>query len=65
MIAFSTLSGSEMNPFTYPLEAQRQALEAATEATERASSAPDANERIETVEVGETPSEVVYTENKL
>jgi polyhydroxyalkanoate synthase len=54
-----------MNPFTYPLEAQRQALEAATEATERASSAPDANERIETVEVGETPNEVVYTENKL
>ena len=54
-----------MNPFTYPLEVQRRAVEAATGATERASSAPDANERIETVEVGETPSEVVYTENKL
>ena len=54
-----------MNPFTYPLEAQRRAVEAATQATDRARSAPDANERIETVEVGETPSEVIYAENKL
>jgi polyhydroxyalkanoate synthase len=54
-----------MNPFTYPLEAQRRAVEAATQATERTSSAPDANDRIEGVEVGETPNEVVYEENKL
>ena len=54
-----------MNPFTYPLEVQRRAVEAATQATDRASATPDANERIEAVEVGETPSDVIYEENKL
>jgi polyhydroxyalkanoate synthase len=54
-----------MNPFTIGLDAGRQVAEAATEATERASATPGANARIEAVEVGETPSEVVYEENKL
>ncbi|MFB6168529.1 MAG: class III poly(R)-hydroxyalkanoic acid synthase subunit PhaC [Haloferacaceae archaeon] len=54
-----------MNPFTYPLEAQRRAVEAATQATDRAAAVPDANARVEAVEVGETPSDVIYGENKL
>jgi polyhydroxyalkanoate synthase len=54
-----------MNPFTYPLEAQRRAVKAATQATDRAAATPDANARIEAVEVGETPSEVIHAENKL
>ena len=54
-----------MNPFTLGLDAQRQAIEAATEAAERTTAAPDAGATVESVEVGETPSEVVYEENKL
>ena len=54
-----------MNPFTVVPDAGRRAVEAATEATERAADAPAAGARVEAVEVGETPNEVVYEENKL
>jgi polyhydroxyalkanoate synthase len=54
-----------MTPFTFPLDASRRLVESATEGLDRASAVPDARDRIEAVEVGETPSEVVYEENKL
>ena len=53
------------NPFTAALDWQRQSLEAMTEATEQASVAPERLETMQSVEVGETPSDVVYEENKL
>jgi len=53
------------NPLSATLDAQRQAVEALTDATERARVAPDRAATIEGVEVGQTPSEVVYEENKL
>ncbi len=54
-----------MTPFTAPLDFQRRAWEAATEAVERSTIAPERQERMAEVDVGETPSEVVYRENKL
>ncbi|WP_255198112.1 class III poly(R)-hydroxyalkanoic acid synthase subunit PhaC [Halorarius litoreus] len=53
------------NPYAFALNAQRELLEATTGAMERAEVADDRLEEMEEVEVGETPSEVVYTENKL
>jgi polyhydroxyalkanoate synthase len=54
-----------MNLFTAPFEAQRKMLESWTEAVETADAAPEGLETMASVEVGETPSEVVYEENKL
>ncbi|AUV81340.1 class III poly(R)-hydroxyalkanoic acid synthase subunit PhaC [Salinigranum rubrum] len=54
-----------MNPFTAPFEAQRKMLESWTDAVETAEAAPEGLETMASVEVGETPSEVVYEENKL
>jgi polyhydroxyalkanoate synthase len=54
-----------MNPFTFPFEAQRRAWERATEDLERVETAPESLDEMATVEVGTTPSEVVYEENKL
>jgi polyhydroxyalkanoate synthase len=53
------------NPFAATFDAQRQAWENATELLEKTSVAPDRTETFQDVEVGETPSEVVYEENKL
>jgi len=53
------------NPFTAALDWQRQSLEAMTEMTDQASVAPERIETMQSVEVGETPSDVVYEENKL
>ncbi|WP_049894236.1 class III poly(R)-hydroxyalkanoic acid synthase subunit PhaC [Salinarchaeum sp. Harcht-Bsk1] len=53
------------NPYAGFLDMQRTAWEQATEAAEKLGAAPDANESIASVDVGETPSEVVYEENKL
>ncbi|WP_440990130.1 class III poly(R)-hydroxyalkanoic acid synthase subunit PhaC [Haloarchaeobius baliensis] len=53
------------NPFAATLDMQRQAWENAAEAFEKAGVAPDRAETIQEVDVGETPSEVVYEENKL
>ncbi|WP_123536949.1 class III poly(R)-hydroxyalkanoic acid synthase subunit PhaC [Halosimplex salinum] len=53
------------NPISLALDAQRTALETMTDATESNAELPDALTTLETVEVGQTPSEVVYTENKL
>jgi polyhydroxyalkanoate synthase len=54
-----------MNPFTFPFDAQRRAWEQATEQLDRGDSAPESLDTMATVEVGTTPSEVVYEENKL
>ena len=54
-----------MNPFTAPFEAQRKMFESWTEAVETADAAPEGLERMASVEVGQTPSDVVYEENKL
>ncbi|MDG5778399.1 class III poly(R)-hydroxyalkanoic acid synthase subunit PhaC [Haloarculaceae archaeon H-GB1-1] len=53
------------NPLSATLDAQRKAFETMTEATETADDLPEAMETFESVEVGQTPSEVVYEENKL
>jgi polyhydroxyalkanoate synthase len=54
-----------MNPFTFPLDAQRDLWERAADDTEAVGAIPEGLETIAEVEVGETPSEVVYEENKL
>jgi len=53
------------NPLSAALDVQRQGIEALTEATTNAAIAEDRLETLRAIEVGETPSEVVYTENKL
>ena len=54
-----------MNPFTFPLDAQRNLWERAADDAESVGSIPDGLETMANVEVGATPSEVVYEENKL
>ncbi|WP_254839296.1 class III poly(R)-hydroxyalkanoic acid synthase subunit PhaC [Natronomonas marina] len=56
---------SSENPFFAPLNFQRELMEATTDAFEKTQAAPEQLEKLEDVEVGHTPSEVVYTENKL
>jgi polyhydroxyalkanoate synthase len=53
------------NPLSAALDAQTEAYEAAGDALERSRLLPDRLEEISTIDVGSTPSEVVYTENKL
>ena len=53
------------NPYTAALDASTDALEAAAEAFEKAEVAPEQVDRMGEVDVGETPAEVVYSENKL
>jgi polyhydroxyalkanoate synthase len=53
------------NPLSAALDAQTETIEAIAEATERASVAPERAVEMETIQVGLTPSEVVYEENKL
>ncbi|MFB6143345.1 MAG: alpha/beta fold hydrolase, partial [Halorientalis sp.] len=54
-----------MNPFTTALDVQRKGIEAMTEAVEKGSVAPERAGPLAKIDVGQTPSEVVYTENKL
>jgi len=61
----SDRSTGGFNPFTMALDTQRQSFEAAAEAVEKTTVAPEQLKQMLSVEVGETPSEVVYTENKL
>ena len=53
------------NPYTAALDASTEAWEAATEAFEKAEVAPDQADRMTEVDVGETPADVIYSENKL
>ncbi len=54
-----------LNPFALALNTQREVLESTTEAFEKSNVAEEQLDRVAEVDVGETPSEVVYTENKL
>jgi polyhydroxyalkanoate synthase len=56
---------SANNPFTLAVNMQREMLEATVGVAEKNNVALEQTERIENVEVGQTPSEVVYEENKL
>ena len=53
------------NPFAAALDAQTATLEAISETTTKATIAPERATEMETIEVGLTPSTVVYEENKL
>jgi len=55
----------EFNPFALALNTQREILESTTEAFEKSTVAEEQLETVSEIEVGGTPSEVVYTENKL
>jgi len=59
------MSSNPLNPFAAALDFQRKSLEAMTDAADSASVADERLELMESVEVGQTPSEVVYEENKL
>lgn len=54
-----------MLPVTGPLTLQRQAIEAATQSIERTAAVDEAVEVIRDVDVGSSPSEIVYRQNKL
>ncbi|PSQ19669.1 class III poly(R)-hydroxyalkanoic acid synthase subunit PhaC [Halobacteriales archaeon QS_8_69_26] len=54
-----------MTPYTTVFDLQRRAWEDAAEYVSDLAAAPDATETMAEVEVGTTPSEVVYEENKL
>jgi polyhydroxyalkanoate synthase subunit PhaC len=53
------------NPFTLGFDLYRQNWERASETIEKSVESPEQLERMAEVEVGQTPSEVVYEENKL
>ncbi|WP_302082057.1 class III poly(R)-hydroxyalkanoic acid synthase subunit PhaC [Salinibaculum rarum] len=53
------------NPLAAAMDAQTETMESLADATRKASIAPERAVEIETIEVGQTPSEVVYEENKL
>jgi polyhydroxyalkanoate synthase len=54
-----------MNPYAATLDASTDAWEAAAEALQKTGTAPEQGEKMAAVDVGETPSEVIYSENKL
>jgi len=53
------------NPFAFALNAQRQMIDSVAAGFEKAEIADERLETIENIDVGQTPSEVVYEENKL
>lgn len=53
------------NPLAVALDFQRKGYEHAEVAMEKASVADERGETLQSIDVGQTPSEVVYTENKL
>ena len=59
------MSSNPLNPFAAALDWRRKSLESMTDAVDTASVADERLELMESVEVGQTPSEVVYEENKL
>ena len=54
-----------MNPFSAAIDLQRRQWQAASEFVERSNVAPERTGQMAGVEVGQTESEVVYSENKL
>ncbi|KOX95185.1 poly (3-hydroxybutyrate) depolymerase [Haloarcula rubripromontorii] len=59
------MSSNPFNPFEAALNWQRKTLENMTDAAETSQIADERLELLESVEVGQTPSNVVYEENKL
>ncbi|MBV0925567.1 class III poly(R)-hydroxyalkanoic acid synthase subunit PhaC [Halomicroarcula limicola] len=59
------MSSNQFNPFAAALDWQTKTLESMSEAAETSQIADERLELMESVEVGQTPSEVVYEENKL
>ncbi len=59
------MSSNPFNPFEAALNWQRKTLENMTDAAETSQIADERLELMESVEVGQTPSDVVYEENKL
>ena len=59
------MSSNPLNPFAAAVDWQTKTLEAMSEAAETSQIADERLELMESVEVGQTPSEVVYEENKL
>jgi polyhydroxyalkanoate synthase len=53
------------NPLSTTLDAQTATMEAMADATQKAAIAPERAVEMETIDVGMTPTEVVYEENKL
>jgi polyhydroxyalkanoate synthase len=53
------------NPFAAAIDASTETIETMADTTRRASYLPERSAEMATIEVGQTPSEVVYTENKL
>jgi polyhydroxyalkanoate synthase len=53
------------NPLSAVLDAQTDAMEAMSDATRKASITPDRAAELENIDVGQTPSNIVYEENKL
>ncbi|WP_254764914.1 class III poly(R)-hydroxyalkanoic acid synthase subunit PhaC [Natrinema marinum] len=53
------------NPYSIALDMQRQAWEATADLADKSRIAPERTETVENIDVGQTPSEVVYEENKL
>lgn len=54
-----------MNPITAALESQRRTLERGADAVETMRLLPERLDDLASVEVGQTPSEVIHSENKL
>jgi polyhydroxyalkanoate synthase len=59
------MSSNPPSPWAAALDWQRESVEAMTEAVDNAAAVPDRLETMQGVEVGQTPSDVVYEENKL
>jgi polyhydroxyalkanoate synthase len=53
------------NPLSAVLDAQSKAIEQTADATRRSNIFPERAGKMETIDVGQTPAEVVYEENKL
>ncbi len=53
------------NPFTAALDAGTETMETWAETTRRSSMLPERSAEMATIDVGQTPSEIVYQENKL
>lgn len=53
------------NPFTLGFDLYRQSWEQAAETIEKSTDSPEQLERMAEIDVGTTPSEIVYEENKL
>jgi len=59
------MASNPANPWTAAFDWQRKTIEAMTDGVEASNVAPERIQTMQDVEVGQTPSDVVYEENKL